>query len=87
MRPVMRPARASGATEQRTPPSSADHQRTAGLTRSVAPDPPQLAYPARGIGTPWEPRSTAAADAVAAVLGRSRTLLLTELDTVPSQCA
>ncbi|MEW2491029.1 DUF5937 family protein [Streptomyces sp. NPDC048411] len=57
------------------------------LTRSVAPDPPQLAYPARGIGTLWEPRSTAAADAVAAVLGRSRTLLLTELDTPASTTA
>ncbi|MEW2518858.1 ArsR/SmtB family transcription factor [Actinacidiphila alni] len=54
------------------------------LTRSVAPDPPQLAYPARGIGSLWEPRATPAADAVAAVLGRSRTLLLTELDTPTS---
>lgn len=50
------------------------------LTRSVAPDPLQLAYPARGIGTLWEPRATKATDAVAAVLGRSRTLLLAELD-------
>ncbi|MFB6838770.1 DUF5937 family protein [Streptomyces sp. NPDC056361] len=54
------------------------------LTRSVHPDPPQLAYPARGIGTVWEPRTTGATDAVAAVLGRSRTLLLTELDTPSS---
>ncbi|WP_431043093.1 DUF5937 family protein [Streptomyces sp. P1-3] len=54
------------------------------LTRSVPPEPPQLAYPARGIGTLWEPRATASADAVAAVLGRSRTLLLTELDTPAS---
>jgi DNA-binding transcriptional ArsR family regulator len=54
------------------------------LTRSVAPDPPQLAYPARGIGGLWEPRATPASDAVAAVLGRSRTLLLTELDTPTS---
>ncbi|MEV8587011.1 DUF5937 family protein [Streptomyces sp. NPDC051180] len=54
------------------------------LTRSVHPDPPQLAYPARGIGTVWEPRTSDAADAVAAVLGRSRTLLLTELDTPSS---
>ncbi|MEU7075372.1 DUF5937 family protein [Streptomyces narbonensis] len=54
------------------------------LTRSVHPDPPQLAYPARGIGALWEPRTTSAADAVAAVLGRSRTLLLTELDTPAS---
>ncbi|MFG2333627.1 DUF5937 family protein [Streptomyces sp. NPDC048604] len=54
------------------------------LTRSVAPEPPQLAYPARGIGTLWEPRTTAAAEAVAAVIGKSRTLLLTELDTPAS---
>lgn len=54
------------------------------LTRSVAPDPPQLAYPARGIGTLWEPRTPVAGEAVAAVLGRSRTLLLTELDTPAS---
>ncbi|MBP0455204.1 MULTISPECIES: DUF5937 family protein [unclassified Kitasatospora] len=54
------------------------------LTRSVAPEPPQLAYPARGIGNLWEPRATASTDAVAAVLGRSRALLLTELDTPSS---
>lgn len=55
------------------------------LTRSVAPDPPQLAYPARGIGDLWERRTQrAAAEAVAAVLGRSRALLLTELDTPTS---
>ncbi|MFF5423429.1 MULTISPECIES: DUF5937 family protein [unclassified Streptomyces] len=54
------------------------------LTRSVHPDPPQLAYPARGIGSLWDPRPAAATDAVAAVLGRSRTLLLTELDTPAS---
>ncbi|MFF5974860.1 DUF5937 family protein [Streptomyces sp. NPDC012769] len=55
------------------------------LTRSVAPDPPQLAYPARGIGNLWEPRTTTTAtDAVAAVLGRSRALLLAELDTPAS---
>ncbi|MEU6945717.1 DUF5937 family protein [Streptomyces sp. NPDC046316] len=54
------------------------------LTRAVAPEPPQLAYPARGIGNLWTPRTSAAADAVAAVLGRSRTVLLTELDTPAS---
>ncbi|MFE0641101.1 DUF5937 family protein [Streptomyces sp. NPDC058877] len=54
------------------------------LTRSVHPDPPQLAYPALGFGTVWEPRTTEATDAVAAVLGRSRTLLLAELDTPAS---
>ncbi|MFB7515789.1 DUF5937 family protein [Streptomyces sp. NPDC056144] len=50
------------------------------LTRTVHPDPPQLAYPARGLGTLWEPRATGASEAVSAVLGRSRTLLLSELD-------
>ncbi|MGW6568483.1 DUF5937 family protein [Streptomyces sp. NPDC054975] len=50
------------------------------LTRAVAPDPPQLAYPARGIGSLWEPRTSSATEAVAAVIGRSRTLLLAELD-------
>jgi DNA-binding transcriptional ArsR family regulator len=54
------------------------------LTRMVPPEPPQLAYPARGIGTLWEPRTTNSTDAVAAVLGRSRTLLLAELDTPAS---
>ncbi|MGW3391850.1 DUF5937 family protein [Streptomyces cinereoruber] len=54
------------------------------LTRTVHPDPPQLAYPARGFGTVWEPRTTASTDAVAAVLGRSRTLLLAALDTPAS---
>ncbi|MGW0913377.1 hypothetical protein ACWD1Z_16770 [Streptomyces sp. NPDC002784] len=51
------------------------------LTRVALPDPPQLAHPARGTGTLWQPRPTLAADALAAVLGRSRTRLLTELDT------
>ncbi|MFC8493280.1 DUF5937 family protein [Streptomyces sp. NPDC057235] len=54
------------------------------LTRSVHPDPPQLAYPARGFGSVWESRTTASTDAVAAVLGRSRTLLLASLDTPAS---
>ncbi|MCX4526494.1 MULTISPECIES: DUF5937 family protein [unclassified Streptomyces] len=55
------------------------------LTRSVAPEPPQLAYPARGIGALWEPRTPGpAAEAVAAVLGRSRAQLLAELDVPAS---
>ncbi|MFD8705551.1 DUF5937 family protein [Kitasatospora sp. NPDC059648] len=50
-------------------------------TLFAPPDPPQLAYPARGIGGLW---TTAAAPAsgtaaLAAVLGRSRALLLAEL--------
>ncbi|WP_442788383.1 DUF5937 family protein [Dactylosporangium sp. NBC_01737] len=39
------------------------------FTRSAPPDPPQLAYPARGAGTLWETRP--ASDALAAVLGRA----------------
>ncbi|MFG3099486.1 ArsR/SmtB family transcription factor [Streptomyces sp. NPDC048182] len=50
-------------------------------TRVSPPDPPQLSYRARGVGTLWEPRPTTRTAAVAAVLGRSRTLLLTELDS------
>ncbi|MFC6511746.1 ArsR/SmtB family transcription factor [Streptomyces goshikiensis] len=49
-------------------------------TRTTPADPPQLAYPARGTGTLWEPRPATRADSLCAVLGRSRTLLLTELD-------
>ncbi|MER5930327.1 DUF5937 family protein [Streptomyces sp. NPDC002054] len=54
------------------------------LTRITPPESPQLAYPARRVGTLWEPRRTAAAEAVAGVLGRSRALLLAELDTPAS---
>ncbi|MQS10899.1 winged helix-turn-helix transcriptional regulator [Streptomyces kaniharaensis] len=49
------------------------------FTRVAPPDPPQLAYPARGIGTLWAARPGPSSDALAAVLGRSRTLLLIEL--------
>ncbi|MGK5629134.1 DUF5937 family protein [Streptomyces sp. URMC 123] len=51
------------------------------FVRVTPPEPPQLAYPARGTGTLWEPRPVTGANAVAAVLGRSRTLLLAELET------
>ncbi|WP_431047361.1 ArsR family transcriptional regulator [Streptomyces sp. P1-3] len=54
------------------------------FTRVTLPDPPQLAYPARGVGSLWEPRPLAGTGAIAAVLGRSRTLLLTELETPAS---
>ncbi|GAA2123358.1 DUF5937 family protein [Kitasatospora saccharophila] len=50
-------------------------------TRIAPPDPPQLAYRARGTGRLWEPRTAPATDALAAVLGRARTRLLVELDT------
>jgi DNA-binding transcriptional ArsR family regulator len=46
--------------------------------------PPQIAYPARGTGTLWEHRPVARAEAIAAIIGRSRTLLLTELQTPAS---
>ena len=46
----------------------------------TAGDVPQLAYPARGVGTLWE-RSGRAPDALAAVLGRGRARLLAELGT------
>ncbi len=54
------------------------------LTRVTLPEPPQLAYPACGVGSLWEPRPVGRTDAIAAVLGRSRTLLLTELETPAS---
>jgi DNA-binding transcriptional ArsR family regulator len=54
------------------------------LTRVTPPDPPQLAYPARGIGSLWEPQPATGLDALAAVLGRSRTRLLAELETPAS---
>ncbi|MFI7407628.1 DUF5937 family protein [Streptomyces sp. NPDC049627] len=54
------------------------------LTRVSPPDPPQLAYPARGTGTLWETRNATGPAALAAVLGRSRTRLLAELDTPAS---
>lgn len=53
-------------------------------TRVTPPDPPQLAYQARGTGTLWEPRPVTGTAALAGVLGRSRTLLLTELETPAS---
>ncbi|WP_354638729.1 DUF5937 family protein [Kitasatospora camelliae] len=53
-------------------------------TRVSLPDPPQLAYRARGTGTLWERRPVRGGEAVAAVLGRSRTRLLTELDSPAS---
>ncbi|MFJ9864312.1 ArsR/SmtB family transcription factor [Streptomyces sp. NPDC101165] len=54
------------------------------LTRVRQPEPPQLAYPARGVGTLWESRPVLRSDALAAVLGRSRTLLLAELQAPAS---
>ncbi|MGW7824719.1 ArsR/SmtB family transcription factor [Streptomyces puniciscabiei] len=53
-------------------------------TQVRQPDPPQLAYPARGVGALWETRPTTGVAALTRVLGRSRTLLLTELETPAS---
>ncbi|RFU42512.1 transcriptional regulator [Actinomadura logoneensis] len=49
-------------------------------TRTTPPDPPQLAYQARGVGSLWQARPVTRTDPLSAVLGRSRTLLLTELE-------
>ncbi|MEV0176961.1 DUF5937 family protein [Streptomyces sp. NPDC050803] len=54
------------------------------LSRVRQPEPPQLAYPARGVGALWESRPVLRSDALAAVLGRSRTLLLAELQAPAS---
>ncbi|MFD8019923.1 DUF5937 family protein [Streptomyces lavendulae] len=54
------------------------------LTRVAPPEPPQLAYPARGTGSLWASRPGVAGTALAAVLGRSRARLLAELDTPAS---
>lgn len=54
------------------------------FTRVTPPEPPQLAYPARGTGSLWEPGTVARTEALAALLGRSRTLLLAELQTPAS---
>jgi DNA-binding transcriptional ArsR family regulator len=53
-------------------------------TRTTPPDPPQLAYPARGVGSLWPTRPVTRTDTLSAVLGRSRALLLTELETPAS---
>ncbi|MEU3483477.1 winged helix-turn-helix domain-containing protein [Streptomyces sp. NPDC033754] len=53
-------------------------------TRTTLPDPPQLAYPARRVGSLWPARPAPRADALSGVLGRSRALLLTELENPAS---
>ncbi|MEV4398871.1 winged helix-turn-helix domain-containing protein [Nonomuraea sp. NPDC049607] len=53
-------------------------------TKMRPPEPPQLAYPARGVGRLWEARPAIGAAALAPVLGRSRTLLLAELEAPAS---
>src|SRR3954469_3628510 len=41
---------------------------------------PELIYPARGVGTLWEPDEAVTPDALAALLGRSRAAILHDLD-------
>lgn len=53
-------------------------------TRTTPPDPPQLAYPARGVGSLWTKCPVTQTDTLSAVLGRSRTLLLAELEVPAS---
>ena len=53
-------------------------------TRVRSAEPLQVAYPARGAGMLWAARPTADTSALAAVLGRSRTLLLVELENPAS---
>lgn len=52
--------------------------------RTSPPELPQLAYPARGIGALWQSRPVSPAGPLSAVLGRSRALLLTELEAPAS---
>jgi DNA-binding transcriptional ArsR family regulator len=54
------------------------------LTRAATGDVPQLCYGARGVGTVFARRAPETSDAVAAVLGRSRALLLAELEAPAS---
>ncbi|GAB3658211.1 DUF5937 family protein [Actinocorallia lasiicapitis] len=54
------------------------------LTWSVPPHSPQLCYPARGAGNLWEKPKSAPDEALSAVLGRSRAVLLSELETPAS---
>ncbi|MEW9529503.1 ArsR/SmtB family transcription factor [Microbispora sp. NPDC049125] len=52
--------------------------------RTDSPGQPIITYPVRAIATLWERATTPTPDALAAVIGRSRALLLAELDTPAS---
>jgi DNA-binding transcriptional ArsR family regulator len=54
------------------------------LTWARPSEQPQLAYPARGTASLWEHCPVRHSQAIAAVIGRSRTILLTELDSPTS---
>lgn len=51
------------------------------FSESDPPRQPTLRYPPRGVATLWEESEPVVPDGLAAVLGRSRTRLLTELET------
>lgn len=51
---------------------------------TIPPWQPSLTYPARGIGELWRPVSADASEAVGRVLGRSRAMLLAELENPAS---
>ncbi|GIG20723.1 hypothetical protein Cch01nite_14470 [Cellulomonas chitinilytica] len=57
------------------------------LTRAVPPEPPQLSYPARGAGTIWGAPEPDRPEALAGVLGRTRTTILRRLDAPASTTA
>jgi DNA-binding transcriptional ArsR family regulator len=54
------------------------------LTRAWPGDVPQLCYGARGVGTLFERRAAEPSESIAAVIGRSRALLLAELEAPAS---
>jgi DNA-binding transcriptional ArsR family regulator len=54
------------------------------LTRAAPGDVPQLCYGARGVGTVFARRAPEPSESVAAVIGRSRALLLAELEAPAS---
>ncbi|WP_354642765.1 ArsR/SmtB family transcription factor [Kitasatospora camelliae] len=54
------------------------------LIVNAEPETVQLCYPSRGVGSLWEHARPTVPDAVAAVLGRSRALLLAELTSPAS---
>ncbi|WP_203982566.1 ArsR/SmtB family transcription factor [Sphaerisporangium rufum] len=51
------------------------------FSRLASPGQPTITYPARGVATLWETGATPSSDALAAVLGRPRALILAELSS------
>jgi hypothetical protein len=54
------------------------------FSSSIPPWQPNLTYPARGVGELWQPGPTDASEAVGRLLGRSRALLLAQLESPAS---